>query len=259
MNHIAANELRLLPLSGGFNLRDFGGYETVDGKRVKVRTLYRSGVMSMLTPEDETYLATLGIATICDFRRGDERESHPTRWHAGRTNYFARDYSEDTGLLSRMFGTQEKTAEMMRDLMIALYRSIPTDHGPAYRVMFERLAAGHVPMLINCSAGKDRTGVGAALILSALDVPRETVFQDYLLTNDAADFNRLLAGRKGVLGEMALQSPDTIAPILTADASYLDAMFDTLDTDHGGLNGYLASIGVDVGMSAQIRANLLDT
>ncbi|MCF8708826.1 tyrosine-protein phosphatase [Rhizorhapis sp. SPR117] len=256
MTRIAADASRLLPLSGGFNLRDFGGYETVDGNRVKTRTLYRSGVMSMLTPEDEAHLATLGIATICDFRRGDERASHPTRWHAGQTSYFARDYSEDTGLLSRMYGKREKTAEMMRDLMIAVYRNIPTDHGPAYRVMFERLAAGHVPMLINCSAGKDRTGVGAALILSALDVPRETILQDYLLTNDVADFTRLVAGWKGRSGA---QSPDALAPALTADASYLDAMFDTLDRDHGGLNGYLASIGLDVDICTQIRANLLET
>ncbi|RYG98420.1 MAG: tyrosine-protein phosphatase, partial [Alphaproteobacteria bacterium] len=71
---------RLLPLEGGYNLRDMGGYAAADGRSVRHGMLYRSGMMSMLTEADERHLAGLGIATVCDLRRAGERTKEPTRW-----------------------------------------------------------------------------------------------------------------------------------------------------------------------------------
>src|SRR3546814_13196926 len=84
-----------------------------------------------------------------------------------------------------MLQREGATADDMRRTMIALYRMIPVDHAASYRAMFERITDGRVPLLINCSAGKDRTGVGAALILAALGVPRPTLLQDYLERSEA--------------------------------------------------------------------------
>ncbi|MET0369868.1 MAG: tyrosine-protein phosphatase, partial [Sphingobium sp.] len=171
---------RLLPLTGGFNLRDFGGYATADGRMVRRGMLFRSGTMSLLTEADCAHLRGLGIRSICDFRRPSERRHEPTRWHGADVDYYARDYSGSSGVLAEMIKDGTATAHDMRTAMIHLYRTIHVDHAEAYHAMFARLAEGKAPMLINCSAGKDRTGTGAALILALLGVPRDTIVEDYL-------------------------------------------------------------------------------
>jgi protein-tyrosine phosphatase len=171
-----------LRLESAFNLRDFGGYATADGRVVRRGMLYRSGTMALLSDADAAHLRSLGIRAICDFRRGNERTAEPTLWHGAEVDYFCRDYSESSGLLGEMLKRTDATAEDMREAMLSLYRVIPVDHAASYRAMFAQIANGRVPILINCSAGKDRTGVGAALILAALGVPRETIVADYLLT-----------------------------------------------------------------------------
>lgn len=250
---------RLVPLEAGFNLRDFGGYATTDGRRVKRGMLFRSGTMALLTQEDEERLRALGISSICDFRRQNERLAEPTRWHepAG-VAYWSRDYGEVSGILSEMLRNPDATAADMKEAMICLYRAIPVDHAPSYGAMFSQMAHGDLPILINCSAGKDRTGVGAALILAALGVPRERIDQDYLATNIHADWDMLFSRRDTLVARTARHNPAMVAPLLAADTLYLDALFAVLDADHGGVDGYLASIGVDGPALAQIRAALVE-
>ncbi len=247
----------LLPLEGGFNLRDMGGYATADGRRVRRGLLFRSGLMSMLTEADEAQLAALGIATVCDLRRAGERKRDPTRWcEPAGVLYWARDHDASSGVLGELLSGALPTADGVRTAMISVYREILIDHAPSYRFLFDRLAGGHVPLLFNCSAGKDRTGVGAALILSALGVPRETIYEDYLLTNRFADFSRIV-GRVDSDRYRNIDA-DVLAPLLAADADYLDTAFDSLDRDHGGIDAYLASIGVDDAAKARLRELLLD-
>lgn len=251
---------RALPLEGAFNLRDMGGYATADGGRVKRGMLYRSGTMSMLTEADERHLAGLGIATVCDLRRPGERASHPTRWcEPAGVHYWSRDYTESSGVLGDVIRDEDATPAAMRDAMIRVYQVIPTDHAPSYRVMFDRLLGGHVPLLFNCAAGKDRTGVGAALILHALGVPRDTILEDYLLTNSHADFSRYVTGRSNAMARLARRAPDVIAPLFAADADYLAMMFETVERDFGGMDAYLAdAIGVDAAARAELRALLVE-
>jgi protein-tyrosine phosphatase len=261
VNNIAIADFeRALPLEGAFNLRDLGGYTTRGGGRVKRGMLYRSGTMSMLTETDERHLAALGIATVCDLRRPLERASQPTRWcEPAGVYYWSRDYTESSGVLAEVIKDTTATPTAMCDAMIKVYRAIPTDHAPAYKVMFERLLDGHVPLLFNCAAGKDRTGVGAALILHALDVPRETIFEDYLLTNSHADFSRFLNATRSSIAMMTLRAPDVLAPLFAADAGYLEALFETLALDFGGIDGYLTDvIGVDAVARTALRALLVE-
>jgi len=249
----------LLPLEGGFNLRDMGGYAAAEGRTVKRGMLYRSGIMSMLSEADERHLAGLGIATVCDFRRAGERRRDPTRWcEPAGVFYWARDYSESSGVLGEMLRGSAPTTDGVRAMMLNLYRELPVDHAPSYRVLFERLVGGHVPLLFNCSAGKDRTGVAAALILSALGVPREMIVEDYLLTNRYADFSRMMERGTVDLERYRAIGAEVLAPLLAADADYLAAMFDSLDRDHGGVDAYLQAIGVDDGARAQLCELLLD-
>ena len=250
---------RLLPLEGGFNLRDMGGYAADDGRVVKYGMLFRSGMMSMLTDEDERHLAGLGIATVCDLRHPGERDRDPTRWcEPAGAFYWARDYTETSGVLSDLLRGSAPSATIARAMMVTLYAEILVDHAPSYRFLFERLLAGHVPLLFNCSVGKDRTGVGAALILAVLGVPREAIVQDYLLTNDYADFSRMMKRGGAESERYNAVGADVLKPLLAADADYLEAMFDSLDRDHGGLDAYLRGLGVDAAAKTRLRDLLLD-
>jgi len=256
----AADFQRLLPLDRAFNLRDLGGYETADGRRVKTGVLYRSGSMSRLTEADALHLAGLGIATVCDLRRPNERAAEPTRWcEPAGVHYWSRDYAESSGVLNEVFRSTEPSRDAMHAAMVKLYRDLPADHAPSYRVIFERLLGGHVPLLFNCAAGKDRTGVGAALILHALGVPRETIVEDYLLTNLHADFSQLMEGHQSLSARLTQRAPEIVAPLFAADADYLAAAFEAMEQDFGGVDGYLAeALDVDADARNRLRALLVE-
>ncbi len=252
---IAAAALTALPLASAFNLRDFGGHRTRDGRQVRTGMLYRSGTMALLTDADADALRALGIRAICDFRRPSERVEEPTSWHGDDVEYFCRDYSEHSGVLSEILRSDRATPADMHDAMVRVYCAIATDHADAYRAMFGQMLSGRLPILINCAAGKDRTGVGAVLILWALGVPREAILEDYLATNEHADWTWRLAQTESRLTRALRDRADVVAPILRADAAYLEALFDTLDHQHGGIDAYLAQV---LGVDADARAALQD-
>ena len=254
----AATALTALPLASAFNLRDFGGHRTRDGRQVRTGMLYRSGTMALLTQADADALRALGIRSICDFRRPNERVEEPTSWHGDEVDYFCRDYSEQSGVLSEMLRSDRATAADMHEAMLRVYRAIATDHADAYRAMFAQMLAGRLPILINCAAGKDRTGAGAMLILAALNVPRAAILKDYLATNDHADWTWRLAQTESRLTRALRARPDVAEPILRADAAYLDALFETLEQDHGGVDAYLEQmLGVDAAARAMLCEALL--
>lgn len=247
-----------LPLASAFNLRDFGGYPTADGRMIRRGMLYRSGTMALLTPEDSAELRSLGIRAICDFRRPGERKSEPTSWHDASVDYYCRDYSGATGVLVDMVRQERTTAADMKAAMLAVYHEIATDHAEAYAAMFRQMLAGHLPILINCSAGKDRTGAGAAMVLAALGVSRDVIVEDYLLTNSHADWTWRLAQGESHLSRLKQARADVLEPLLVADVAYLEALFDHFDTLHGGVDGYLRDVvGVGAAEQAALREALL--
>jgi protein-tyrosine phosphatase len=172
---------RLLPLEGGRNFRDVGGYRVADGRQVKWGKIYRSGVMSGLTLADYDYLSKLGILAICDLRSPQERAAEPSPFlgKAGAPRVVATDYdmSASMAMFARM-RTREDAIQGFADAYVAFLDMLT----PHYTDMFARLVADQGPLAFNCSAGKDRTGMAAALILSVLGAPRETVLADYGLT-----------------------------------------------------------------------------
>lgn len=250
---VSANQSRVLPLDGALNLRDFGGYPSARGGEVRRNMLYRSGAMHRLSEEAEAHLAGLGIAIVWDLRRRTEREAQPTRWcsAAAGTELIARDHEQTPGVLAALLRDNRLEPEAARAAMIELYGRLAEAHAPSYRDIFARLLAGRVPLLLHCTAGKDRTGVGAALILSALDVPRETVIADYALTDEVADFGPLL-------DHYAHIPADTIAPLFASEPAYIEAMFAAFDERHGGVDGFLETVlGVGEAERARLRALLV--
>jgi len=242
---------RVLPLEGGRNFRDLGGYRTADGKRVKWGQLFRSGTMAGLTDADHARLADLGIEVVCDFRANEERDREPTAFRriGADVEYLTRDYVSDTSALRTMFGDGEPTADKVRAAMTKLYGEIPYEHADSYRTMFRQLAAGNLPLAFNCSAGKDRTGVAAALLLTLLGVPRETVLADYAMSDKITDYERAYSrprpaatGKPDPYAFIAALPADVRAPLLRSDPAYLEHALAEIARREGSMDGYFANV-----------------
>jgi protein-tyrosine phosphatase len=252
---------RLIPLEGGVNFRDMGGYPAADGRTVRWGKLYRSGTMGLLTPGDYDVLAERGIRTIIDLRTGVEQEDDPNVWarEAG-IGYWSRDHDETFGNLHEMAGQGIATAEEAHAIMMAGYRHLPVQHAPAYAEMFRRIAAGHVPIVINCTAGKDRTGAGAALVLATLGVPRDVIAGDFAMTERSVDLAKALAGRKvSRHADRYLELAEPVKRALgRAHPDYILALLDVIDSDFGGIERYLSHLGLAASDPAAIRDTLLE-
>jgi protein-tyrosine phosphatase len=244
----AAQPQRVLPLQGGQNFRDLGGYRTRDGRTVRWGVLFRSGSMHFLTPADYEYLGKLGIRTVCDLRSTSERRLEPAMWPAGKApRMLADDYETDRSPILRQAARSVPTVAEARATMAAAYVQLPAQFRTQYRRMFDELLAGHVPLAFNCSAGKDRTGVAAALLLTALNVPRETVIQDYLLSNRYFDPNKSIKRDDLASQEWRKLPPDVLKAYGAADRSYIEALLTSMRTHRGGVTGYLHD---ELGLSA---------
>jgi protein-tyrosine phosphatase len=246
-------------LEGGRNFRDLGGYRTLDGRQVKWGKLYRSGSMARLTLADYERLSKLAIKTICDLRTVQERTAEPNKWcEVANIGYWAREHGDSFGELRKVMVAGLSTPEMARDAMIEGYRQLPFEQAPAHQALFNRLAAGEVPLVFNCAAGKDRAGTAAALILSVLGVPRETVVDDYVLTNRVVDLEAIfLDGRR--TNELTSQSRGVATAILKADARYLHAALDAVQEKHGTVAGYVRdALGMPEEALSAMRESLLE-
>jgi protein-tyrosine phosphatase len=208
--------------------------------------LFRSGAMNELTPADFAYLGRLGIRTVCDFRSTDERTAAPVRWPGNVSpKVFGDDYKMDmAGMDFREAANW--TPEQARAAMAATYPRMLDSLNSQYRRMFAQLLAGNAPLAFNCSAGKDRTGVAAALILTALNVPRETVIDDYLLSSRYFNPTKAMTGDSATLKVWQQVPPAVSQAFMGVDRSYIEAVFKVIDGHPGGAEGYLRDrLGLD--------------
>lgn len=253
---------RLLPLEGGRNFRDLGGYRAADGRQVRWGRIYRSGVMSGLTDGDRAYLSGLGVKVICDLRSPQERESEPSPFlKAGGPRVVAFEYDMNTSLA----GLQDlKTRDQAIDAFAAAYVNFIDLLTPHYADLFARLVAGEAPLAMNCSAGKDRTGMGSALVLSVLGVPRETVLADYALTQTYTPpsfYRKLMAQGTATSGVTAQQAqafakmpPAVLEVIMGSDPAVMRGALAGVDGKYGGpLALAKARFGLTDGKIARLR------
>lgn len=222
---------RALPLAGASNFRDLGGYGAADGRRVRWRRLFRSDHLAALTERDAAVLAPLHLARVVDFRGRQERAALPYELPAVRYRSVpieptvVRRYRE---LAER--GERLDAAHAQR-LMLDTYQGFVADDAPQLAEFFEQLLAEDTPLVFHCTAGKDRTGYAAALLLLALGVSRDVVLQDYLLTNR-------LYRRPPPPGDDA-PTRAVHEVIWSVRAEYLETALETMDREHGGVQDYL--------------------
>lgn len=265
LNEIGAldvlNDPRRFPrISGSRNFRDLGGYPTTDGRRVRWRQIFRSGSLTGLTADGLVALRALEPRGLCDLRTSRERQAEPCDWHGELgLSYWCREYETSFGELRRLLESGMTSGAQAGEAMIAGYRRLPFEQAPAYRELFRRLAAGEVPVAFNCSAGKDRAGTAAALVLTALGVPRDMVALDYMLTDKLVDLEQEIVRRANGGSTLNRQPSEVVRAILGCDPAYIQAALDAAAPSEAAFTLYLhETLGVDQAMLEAIRAQLLE-
>ncbi|MGK2908217.1 MAG: tyrosine-protein phosphatase [Sphingobium sp.] len=255
-----AHELdRIIPLEGGHNFRDIGGYPGVDGRMVARGLVYRSGTMSDLSDRDHAIIDALGLMVICDLRSTGERERRPSRLpQTARYEIWARDHPMSAGDLTETMRRPDATPETSRALMTNAYRELVYEQAPSYRELLLRIAQGPLPLVFHCAAGKDRTGIAAALLLDLLGVSRDLVVTDYVLTDRCFDRGCELMAKDPFGSKLVGIDQQIWEPIMRADPAYLTAMFETIEVRHGSAGNFIRQVlEIDDDKIAVIRERLL--
>ncbi|MDR2173580.1 MAG: tyrosine-protein phosphatase [Burkholderiales bacterium] len=247
-------------LKGGVNFRDLGGCRMADGRTVKPGLLFRSGVLDELTIEDMETLAALPVTHVLDYR--DEAEmrrrpdplwrdvqyecvpANPGFWENGASPMQLLSYTDD----------EWQASAFMKEL----YQRLPFGN-PAYRRLLSWLRAPEMPRLVqHCAIGKDRTGVGSAIVLLVLGASRQTVIEDYMVTETS-----LAPYRERWLATMDRQRMkekfDALVCLFSAREAFIEAALDAIESRYGGIVGYLKEeFGLDSAGRVALQARYLE-
>lgn len=242
---------RIIALPGVQNIRDLGGYATRDGLTTRWRRVLRGDGLHRLTPEGIAALNEEGLTSVIDLRSAAELEDDPNPYkdHAPVTFYHKPVYDD---LAPALMATNEAGGD---DPLVQFYLTALIERGDAMRDILQTLAsAPEGPILFHCTAGKDRTGLVAALLLEVAGVDRETILADYSLTGEfIADLVEELLERTRANGGDAQKH----AKFLTCAPVTMQATLDQVTRRHGSISGYLRDIGLGAGDISALRDRLL--
>lgn len=259
---VPMTEPRVLDFEGIHNFRDHGGYAARAGI-VRRGVLWRSGQHAGATPADLERVHDLGIATVIDLRGDSERAAFPCLRHAEFAGTVLYHPGETASIAGRAAHEESfsaiRTPDDARAAMVRLYRGMPFRPVLAgtWRLYLQTLAASDAPSLLHCLAGKDRTGVGAALVHHLLGVHHDDLMADYLLTNTAGDVEARIAAQSRNLADTGIDA-EAMRVILGVEAEYLDAAFAAMTEAHGSVEAYAKDVlGTGPAEVAAMEANLL--
>ena len=248
--------------ASSLNFRDLGGLTAADGQ-IRKGVLFRSEGPRNFAPQQLSALQGIGFRSIVDLRSASERTEVPHDWHSPECRWLELDVNADL----RVFGDEGRNrllagpdpaiaiatmAETYREIIIAL-----RPHWPAIAGV---LLDGAVPVLFNCTAGKDRTGVAIALLLEMAGVPRDVIMEDYLRSQVFGD-NLVRDGgvEAGFMGSYGfLPSPGQVSALIGVRADYLQAAWDEIARGWSGVADYMATAGVDQATQRHIARILVD-
>lgn len=245
-------ENRHIPFEGCFNFRDIGGYPGEAGRTVRWGRYYRAGRQDRMTPEDLAQAQELGIQTQIDLRKSDEVEIQgrgPIEGMGARYVHLPVIPEGGTDQLARLVGDTGISGKR--------YLGYLEFGGDTWLRMFEIFAEpGDHPIVIHCTAGKDRTGVSTAFLLSVLGVERALIEADYLLTNRDVSRQVDFLEVSGALPE-GVDRDEMMFHAGVPEMAMHDFL-NGLEERWGGALGYLRSIGLDDDVFEAVRRNFLD-
>ncbi|MFT4634593.1 MAG: protein-tyrosine phosphatase [Arenicella sp.] len=268
---------RILDIEGVINFRDLGGYQTSDGRTVSWSKVYRSAQLDRISEQGLQDMVALGIRTVIDLRFSEETERYPTMRQAvpGADILSWHDEvdpltNENSDAIKRSWrqSLDSNDPAQVREAMRVNYPKKLYSHRAIYKTMLMRLLAQKTPLVFHCAAGKDRTGVAAALILALLGVSDEVIIEDYLLTQSATE-NLLKSfhagGATGPQGNADFQHrlasyPRTLVqPVFDADISYITTLMSYVSEHYGSFNQYALNVlAFDSDQVESLRARLLE-
>ena len=236
--------VRHFNLAGASNFRDLGGYPGKDGRRLRWRQIFRSNHLGRVTEADIAILRGLGLKSAFDFRGTEERLAAMCGLTEIAVHSLPIEPTVVAALHARLAAGAALSSADALDVMRDSYRNYVRQNTSSFRALFAHLLEDRAPLVIHCTAGKDRTGFACALILHALGVPNDLIAEDYLLTNRF--YRRDPAS--------APDLPDDVGQAIgSVEASYLTAGFEAIRADYGDLETYFTD-GLHVG--ARERADL---
>ena len=237
----------LIPLAGTCNTRDVGGYKTSNGHVIRPNRLLRSDSLHALTPADVAQLRALGLRTVVDLRRDDEREKEPNRlahepWIDYRPN--------------PLFNREPYARGIDVNQVAGYYCALVDTSQPEISQVLQLLAdPASYPVLIHCAVGKDRTGLLVALALSQAEVPPATIAADYALSDVLIE--PLKPKYRHLFQINTTLAPDVYEALLTAPPQAMLDLLRYVDTQYGGVPAYMRQIGLSDAEIQQIRQNLI--
>jgi protein-tyrosine phosphatase len=235
---VVFNPKRAVRLQGTSNFRDLGGYPAAAGKHVKWGHIYRSADIGKLTDSDLQTLQSRHVTLVCDLRGPQEYAQSPDRLPTGVRRIELPAGSEKIDPRLMMGGAKTINRD---SLMQSVYTNI--SFFPAkYKAMFDELLAldNSQALLFHCTAGKDRTGIGAALVLSALGVDRQTILKDYAATDVYWQAGREQSLQRMAQAGMSADAVNAVRPLMAANPAYLAGTFAAIDKQYGSVDKYLA-------------------
>ena len=236
---------RVLTLTGTRNLRDVGGYPTVDGRRTRWRTLYRSDCLDQLDQPGQAWLVDAGVRTIVDLRDDEEVASNPNVFADARRIAYRRLPMWD----------QPLPADLDPDLSNGYLRELDLCGGRLATILAAIVAPGALPAIIHCAAGKDRTGIVVALILAAAGVTREAISQDYALSTACLGPEYQAQARVWVAERG--REWTRWAHLFECPPERMLKTLDHLDRQYGGVEAYLVRHGLDRSQLELLRQLLI--
>ncbi len=239
---------RHIPLDGAVNFRDLGGYQAADGRTIRWRTLFRADGLARLTDPDRAVIRKLGIATVIDLRTTFEVEGGrfpveeiPVGFH-------------HVPLLDEM--PDPEAFKMVPGMLSTQYRDMTTDAAPQIGRVLSIVAERHAhPLIVHCTAGKDRTGVLVAVLLGVLGVPDEVIVEDYVLSAKAMAALRQKLIERYPTGREVIEQADEL---FSAEPETIADLLSHLRATHGSIEAYAAWAGAGPDVVAALRDVLLE-
>jgi protein-tyrosine phosphatase len=237
-------------LQGASNFRDVGGYLTQNGRRVRHGRVFRSDHLAGLTADDERRLLVLGVSHSLDFRGVAEFTATPYDIPGVQRVALTIEPTVVARMQALVAQGIEPTTEETVELMRETYRDFVNRNADTFGRFLKHLLEQPTPQVFHCTAGKDRTGFAAALLLSALGVDQATIEHDYLLTNQLYRRDPRLEGK----------GPAHVMKVLwQVQPEFLHAAYEAVDAQHGGMQNYLhGAIGLSPQEVAELRRMLLE-